>query len=61
MVHGKCCKEYIRLPKDETVRCLKFHIKNANTKYYVSVTTNAYNNFLEVFRVKIISEQKPHF
>ena len=33
MVHDKCYKEYTRLPKDETVRCLKFHIKNANTKY----------------------------
>ena len=33
MVHEKCYREYTRLPKDETVRCLKFHIKNANTKY----------------------------
>ena len=33
MVHDKCYKEYTRLPKDEAVRCLKFHIKNANTKY----------------------------
>ena len=33
MVHDKCYREYTRLPKDETVRCLKFHIKNANTKY----------------------------
>ena len=34
MVHDKCYREYTRLPKDETVRCLKFHIKNVNTKYY---------------------------
>ena len=27
MAHDKC------LPKAETVRCLKFHIKNTNTKY----------------------------
>ena len=33
MVNDKCYREYTRLPKDETVRCLKFHIKNANTKY----------------------------
>ena len=33
--------EYTRLPKDETVRCLKFHIKNANTKYLVFVTISA--------------------
>ena len=33
MVHDKCNREYTRLPKDETVRWLKFHIKNINTKY----------------------------
>ena len=33
--------EYTRLPKDETVRCLKFYIKNANTKYLVFVTISA--------------------
>ena len=27
MVHGKCYREYTGLPKDETVRCLKFHQK----------------------------------
>ena len=32
MAHGKCCRDYTCLPKDETVRCLKFHIKNVNTK-----------------------------
>ena len=32
MIHDKCYREYTRLPKDETVRCLKFLIKNANTK-----------------------------
>ena len=48
MVHDKCYREYIRLPKDETVRCLKFHIKNVNTKYYF-FTISAYNNFLEFF------------
>ena len=35
MVHGKGCREYTRLPKDETVRCVKFHNKNVNTKYEV--------------------------
>ena len=34
MVHDKCYREYNRLPKDETVRCLRFHIKNVNAKYY---------------------------
>ena len=34
VVHDKCYREYTRLPKDETVRCLKFYIKNVNTKYY---------------------------
>ena len=48
MVHDKCYREYTRLPKDETVRCLKFHIKNVNTKYYF-FTISAYNNFLEFF------------
>ena len=33
MVHDKCYREYTRLPKDERVRCLMFHIKNGNTKY----------------------------
>ena len=41
MVHDKCYREYTRLPKDETVRCLKFYIKNANTKYLVFVTISA--------------------
>ena len=45
MVHDKCYREYTRLPKNETVRCLKFHIKNVNTKF----TTSTYNNFLEFF------------
>ena len=27
MVHGKCYREYTGLPKDGTVRCLKFHQK----------------------------------
>ena len=48
MVHDKCYREYSRLPKDETVRCLKFHNKNANTRYYF-FTISAYNNFLEFF------------
>ena len=48
MVHDKCYREYTRLPKNETVRCLKFHIKNVNTKYYF-FTISAYNNFLEFF------------
>ena len=48
MVHDKCYREYTRLPKDETVRCLKFHNKNANTTYYF-FTISAYNNFLEFF------------
>ena len=34
MVYDKDCRKYNRLPKDETVRCLKFHIKNVNTKHY---------------------------
>ena len=46
MVHYKCYREYTHLPKDETVRCLKFHIKNVNTKYYF-FSISAYNNFLE--------------
>ena len=33
MAHDKCCRDYTSLPKDEAVRCVKFHIKNANTKY----------------------------
>ena len=33
MVHDKCYREYTRLPKDKTVKCLKFHIKNVNNKY----------------------------
>ena len=41
MVHDKCYREYTCLPKDETVKCLKFHIKNANTKYLVSATISA--------------------
>ena len=41
MVHDKCYREYTRLPNDETVRCLKFHIKNANTKYLVFVSISA--------------------
>ena len=45
IVHNKCYREYTRLPKNETVRCLKFHIKNVNTKF----TTSTYNNFLEFF------------
>ena len=48
MVHDKCYREYTRLPKDETVRCLKFHIKNVNTKYYFFIII-AYKNFLEFF------------
>ena len=34
MAHGERYREYTRLPKDETVSCLKFYIKNVNTKYY---------------------------
>ena len=41
MVHGKCYREYNRLQKDETVRYLKVHIKNTNTKYLVFVTISA--------------------
>ena len=41
MVHDKCYREYTCLPKDETVKCLKFHIKNANTKYLVFATISA--------------------
>ena len=33
MDHGKHYKEYTCLPKDETVRCLKYQIKNVNVKY----------------------------
>ena len=33
MVHEKCYREYTCLPKDETLRYLKFHIKNTNAKY----------------------------
>ena len=36
IVHDKCYREYTRLPKDETVKYLKFHIKNANTKYFTT-------------------------
>ena len=48
MVHDKCYREYTRLPKDETVRWLKFHIKNVNTKSYFFYYS-AYNNFLGFF------------
>ena len=34
MDHNKCYREYTRLPKDEIARCLTFHVKNVNTKYY---------------------------
>ena len=34
MAHGERYREYTRLPKDEKVSCLKFYIKNVNTKYY---------------------------
>ena len=34
MVHDKCYREYTCFPKDETVRYLKFLIKNVNTTYY---------------------------
>ena len=49
MVHDKCYREYTRLPKDETVRCLKFHIKNVNTKYYFFIISvcNDFKNFSE--------------
>ena len=49
MVHDKCYREYTHLPKNETVKCLKFHIKNVNTKYYfftISVC-NDFKNFSE--------------
>ena len=48
MVHDKCYREYTHLPKNETVKCLKFHIKNVNTKYYFFIIS-AYKNFLEFF------------
>ena len=48
MVHDKCYREYTHLPKNETVKCLKFHIKNVNTKYYFFIII-AYKNFLEFF------------
>ena len=41
MAHGKCYREYNCLPKDETVRCLKFYIKNTNTQYLAFVTISA--------------------
>ena len=49
MVHDKCYREYTRLPKNETVRCLKFHIKNVNTKYYFFIISvcNDFKNFSE--------------
>ena len=49
MVHYKCYREYTHLPKDETVRCLKFHIKNVNTKYYFFIISvcNDFKNFSE--------------
>ena len=48
MVHDKIYRQYTRLPKEETVRCLKFHNKNVNTKYYF-FTVSAHNNFLKFF------------
>ena len=60
MVHGKCYREYTRLLKDETVRSLKFYIKNVNTKYYF-LTISAYNNFCEFFWVKFIWVPKSYF
>ena len=60
MVHYKCYREYTCLPKGEKVRCLKFHIKNVNTKYYF-FSVSAYNNFLEFCWVKPIWVPKQHF
>ena len=60
MVHGKCYREYTRLLKGETVRSLKFYIKNVNTKYYF-LTISAYNNFCEFFWVKFIWVPKSYF
>ena len=60
MVHDKCYREYTRLLKDETVRSLKFYIKNVNTKYYF-LTISAYNNFREFFWVKLIWVPKSYF
>ena len=34
MVHGKCYREYTRLPKDETVRCLTFYIISTRFLYH---------------------------
>ena len=48
MVHGKCYREYSRLPKDETVRYLKFLIENVNNTYYF-FTLSPYKNVLEFF------------
>ena len=61
MVYNKCHRKYTCLPKDGTVRCLKFHIKKANTKYQVFVTISACNNFLNVFWVKSSSLPKHNF
>ena len=49
MVHDKCYREYTHLPKNETVKCLKFHIKNVNTKYYFFIISvcNDFKNFSE--------------
>ena len=52
MVHDKCYREYTCFPKDETVRYLKFLIKNVNTTYYF-FTISAYK--------KLIWVPKQHF
>ena len=61
MVRDKCCREYTRSTKDVTVRWLKFHIKNVNTKDEVFFTISVYNSFLEIFWVKLIWVIKHHF
>ena len=40
-VHDKYYREYTPLSKDETVKCLKFHNKKANTKYLAFVIISA--------------------
>ena len=54
MVHDKGCREYTHLPKDETVRSLKFHNKNLTLSMRVFFAMSAYNNFLEFFGIKLI-------
>ena len=59
MAHDRCYRDYTSLPKDEAVRCVKFHIKNANTKYQVFVTKSALTFLSQLYgQVDMIERQE---